>query len=178
MDYFRLKQDADYHNTPFIPELINKIDRRYTTAAHADKIDDVLVFPLKSKETHNFIDVLDSQIFLVSDTLKEVIKLYLPKLSFKLIALANQNLNEQKIYHLPLFAPVDCLSKLSIMTPDKKTIKKLVLKKNIIEETRKPIFRVAHDYETIVIVRLDAAESILRRKMLGISLSQVEIAKE
>jgi hypothetical protein len=174
MQYFRLTQDPDYLNAPIIANAIDQIDRRYTVPKQAHKIAEVTIFSLQGKEKPDFIDVLLRQFFLVSSSLKETITLYRPKLSFKMVLLAHPVQKEQKTYYLPLLEPIECLSEESIMTPDKSKIKKLVLKHSIIQ--RETIFRVQHSHETIIIARLDAAESILRRNFRGTRLSTVELA--
>ncbi|VBB09031.1 Hypothetical protein LUCI_4317 [Lucifera butyrica] len=173
MHYFRLRQDPDYSRAPAIPEVITRIDRRQAVPEKAHHIAPTTVLPLGGKAVYDFIDLLDRPLFLVSDELQQVLKLYMPKLTFKTIVLADPARKEQHIYYLPIFAPIDCLSDNSLQTPDKRTVKHLVLKGAAIENHT--VFRVQHPYETIIIVRLDVAESILRRDLRGIRLDRVKI---
>ena len=173
MQYFRINQDTDYLNAPVISDIIQQIDRRHTTREQAHNIAEITIFQLVSKEEDDFIDLLSRQLFLVSEPLKEAIRLYIPKLTFKMVILANHVQKQQRTYYLPIFEPIDCLSDKSIMTPDKSVIKKLVLKPSLME--KHSLFRVQHSYETIIIARLDAAESILRRNFRGIKLDRIEL---
>lgn len=172
MEYFRLKQDTDYIAAPVIEDVIQKIDRRYTTPMQAHKIEETTIFSLRGKEIPDFIDLLSRQLFLVTELLKETFKLYLPGLPFKMVLLAHRVQKMQKTYYLPIFEPLECLSPASILTPDKSIVKQIVLKQSLIEN--KALFRVAHSRETIIVARLDAAESILRRNFRGIKLEKIQ----
>ncbi|GMA99902.1 hypothetical protein [Pelosinus sp. IPA-1] len=173
MEYFRIKQDPECLEAVVIPDAIKQIDRRYVTPEEADRIEDVTVFRLDGTDYPEFIDILDRQLFLVSSQLKEVFGLYVPKLKYKIVIVANSEKGLVNTYHLPIFAPVDCLSEQSVMTPDKKNVRKLVLKQSLLG--RKAIFKVQHDFENIIIARLDAAESMLRRNLRGIKMVRVEL---
>jgi len=59
------------------------------------------------------------------------------------------------------------------MTRDQRSVTHLVLKKAPIENL--PIFRVKHDHETIIVARLDAAESIARRRFRGIQMKRITL---
>jgi hypothetical protein len=174
MEYFRLRQDWDYINAPIIPDVIKQIDWRYVTPAKADKIQEITVFKLTNNDEIDALDLLDRQLLLFSRLLKDAVKLYLPKLNCKKVLLINSQKRTHMLYYLPLLEPVDCISDKSIMTPNKSMIKKLVLKAD--KMPKQAIFKVNHSHETIIIVRLDAAESIMRRKFHGLKRKPYQTA--
>lgn len=173
MEYFRIKQKPEYFDALVIPNVIKQIDWRYINPEEAQRIAEITIFQLAGKDTPEFIDLLDRQLFLVSSLLKETFTLYAPTLNYKTVIVFNSAQKLQQTYHLPIFAPIDCLSEKSILTPDKRGVKQLVLKQTAIG--RKAIFKVQHKFENIIIVRLDAAESILRRNMRGIKMYRVDL---
>lgn len=173
MQYFRLTQDPDFLEAPVISDTIQKIDRRYTVPKEAHRIGEHTIFRLSGKETPDFLDLLSRQLVLVTELLKQTFILYLPKLQFKMVILTHQDKKMQQTYYLPIFEPVDCLSEQSIMTPDKSIVRQLVLQKALIP--KKGLFRVKHSHETIIVARLDAAESILRRNFRGVKLERIQI---
>jgi hypothetical protein len=173
MEYFRLRQDPEYRDAPVPGDVFKQIDWRQLTGKEAHKIADITIFRLSGKEAPDFIDLLDRQLFMVSPVLKGVLQLYVPNLTFKRVLLTNAGQKCQKLYYLPLFEPVDCLSDASIQTPDKRMVKHLVLDGKTIGNAA--VFRVRHGYETMMIARLDAAESILRRNLRGIFLQAVAV---
>jgi hypothetical protein len=171
MEYFRMKQDPAYLHAPVIPDVIKQIDRRDTMPDEAHSIDEATIFQLSGKEQHDFLDLLDRQLFMVSEPLKEIMQLYVPELNFKTVVLTKPA--QMQVYYLPIFTQVDCLSDQSSMTPDKSGVKPLVLRHEPIK--RCPLFCVKHARETIIIARLDVAESILRRKFRGVKLQRVSL---
>lgn len=173
MEYFRIKQDPECFEALVIPDVISQIDRRYVTPEEAHRIQDITLFHLAGKDHPEFIDLIDRQLFLISGALKHAFSLYVPKLKYKKVVVVNSPQNMQQTYYLPIFMPIDSLSEQSIMTPDKQRVKHLIIKQSAIGSTA--IFKVQHKFENIVIVRLDAAESILRRNLQGIKLYRVEL---
>lgn len=128
---------------------------------------------MANEENYDPLDFLDRQLLLFSDSLKETIKLYLPKLLYKKVLLVNVAQQLKEVYYLPIFDAVECLSTQCVMTPDKSVVKKLVLTEDAIRKY--PLFQVKHKLETIIIARLDMAESIMRREFRGIKLQRVEL---
>lgn len=173
MEYFRIKQDPESLESIIIPDVINQIHWRYVTPENAHKIKEITVFPLSGGDNPKFIDLLDRQLFLLSSQIKDTFDLYVPKLKYKTVILVNDAKKLQHTYHLPIFVPVDCLSEKSTMASSNKAIKHLVVEQAAIG--RAAIFKVKHDYENIIIARLDAAESILRRHMTGIKMYRVDL---
>lgn len=173
MEYFRIKQDPEYFDALIIPDVINQIERRYVTPEAAHRINEITIFKLSGKATPKFIDLLDRQLFLISAPLRKTFELYVPKLKYKTVIVVNSLKNLQQTYYLPIFVPVDCLSEKSSFMPDKRSVKHLVLSQAALG--RHAIFKVQHNYEDIIIARLDAAESILRRKPSGIKMYRVEL---
>ena len=49
MDYFLLKQDERYTNTPSLIDVFNKIDVRNINLLNAHKIEDIIIFNVKSR---------------------------------------------------------------------------------------------------------------------------------
>jgi hypothetical protein len=173
MQYFRLTQDVDFVHAPRIPELFRQIDWRDAVPEKCHKIADVTLFSITAKTPLDFIDLLDKPLFLVSRPLKDLLRLYMPALEWRIVIITDRERQAQATYHLPIFAPLDCLSAKSLQTPDNSRIKHLIL--TPLPQLYPPLFRVRHNMETIIIARLDAAESILRRKLRGLGLQQVEL---
>lgn len=173
MDYFLLKQDERYINTPVIIEIMKKIDRKNMNLENAHKLEDTMVFYMKCDKNANFLDILDSQLFLVSSRLKKIIEKYETDIVFKTMVLINRDEERQEVYYLPIFKEVEVLSSKSEFNLNKSVIKKLVLDGEKIKNNR--IFKIKESEETMIVVRLDAAESILRRDFAGVKLERIEV---
>lgn len=173
MDYFLLKQDERYTKTPFIIELAKKVDKRNINELNAHKMDDTIILNVKSDPDTCFLDILDRQIYLTSDRLKKLLEKYESNIIFKTIPLIDLENQRQENYYLPIFEEIEALSSNSEFSLDKSVIKKLILDQKKIEN--KKIFKIKEGINTLIVVRLDVAESILRRDFIGIHLEKIEI---
>lgn len=92
---------------------------------------------------------------------------------FKRTALIDRNNQKQKIYYIPIFEEVETLHKDSKFNWNKSGLEKIILDKDKIKD--KKIFKVKESSERVIVIRLDVAESLLRRKLKGISIERLEI---
>lgn len=67
MNYFLLKQDEEYTNAPVLINVFKGIDVRNINLLNAHKIDDILIFNVKCNENTEFLDILDRNLFLISE---------------------------------------------------------------------------------------------------------------
>lgn len=172
MEYFLLKQDEEYTNEPVLKDVFNTIDFRNINLLNAHKIDDVVIFNVKCDEETEFLDVLDRNLFLISEKMKKIIEKYVPQSLFKTIPLIDLNNGRQENYYLPIFEEIECLSENAELNLNKTVVKKIILDKEKIKG--KKIFKIKESEKTLVVVRLDVAESLLRREFKGMCLKRLE----
>ncbi|AOR23493.1 imm11 family protein [Clostridium taeniosporum] len=173
MDYFLLKQDERYTNTPRLKDIFYKINIKNINRLNAHKIDDVIIFQVTAEERCEYLDVLDKQLFLISEKIMKIISKYDTDIVFKILPLIDSKQDRQENYYLPIFEDIEALNEKSEFNLNKTIVKKIVLNKKKIEE--KKIFRIKESEKTLIVVRLDVAESLLRRKPRGISLEKLAI---
>lgn len=173
MDYFLLKQDERYKNTPSIMDVFNKIDVRNINLLNSHKLEDMIIFNVKCDEETSFLDILDTQLFLISEDMKKIIEKYSPEIIFKIIPLIDLPHERQENYYLPIFEEVDCLSEKSELNLNKTVVKKIILDKEKIKG--KKIFKIKESSKALIVIRLDVAESLLRREFIGICLEKLDI---
>ena len=173
MDYFLLKQDERYTNTPRLRDVFYKINVKNINRLNAHKIDDVVIFQVDADDRCEYPDILDKQLFLISEKLIKVISKYDLEMRIKDIPLIDIKEHRQENYYLPILEDVEALSEKSETGVNKTVYKKIVLDSEKIKG--KKIFRIKESSKTLVVVRLDVAESILRRKAKGLSLEKLEI---
>ena len=111
--------------------------------------------------------------FLVSEEVKKILEKYDPNTIFKTIVLTDFKKSIQVIYYLPIFEEFEALSEDAEMNLNKTVVKKLILNEQKIKN--KKVFKLKESSKTMIIIRLDVAESILRRDFDGIELEKVEI---
>ncbi|NFO88193.1 hypothetical protein FDC58_14135 [Clostridium botulinum] len=173
MDYFLLKQDERYTNTPRLKDMFHKINTKDINRLNAHKIDDVIIFQVTAEERCEYLDVLDKQLFLISKKMMKIISKYDTDIVFKILPLIDSKRHTQENYYLPIFEDIEALDEKSEFNLNRTIVKKIVLNKKKIEG--KKIFRIKESEKTLVVVRLDVAESLLRRKPRGISLEKLEV---
>ena len=173
MNYFLLKQDERYTNTPRIIDLFKKMDVRNINLLNAHKIEDIMIFKVNTSDRSEFLDILDNQLFLISKPLKEIIEKYNSGILFKTLALIDQLHNKQENYYLPIVEELDALSDKAELNLNKTVVKKLILNKEKING--KKIFKIRESSKPLIVVRLDVAESLLRRNFKGMKLERIEV---
>ena len=173
MDYFLLKQDKRYSYIPSIVDWFNNINIKNLNLINADKIKDVTILYVKSDKNNNYLDILDNQLFLVSEDMKKILEKYNTNIIFKMIVLTDFKNSIQNVYYLPIFEEIEALSEDAEMNLNKTVVKKIILNEEKIRN--KKVFKLKESSKTMVVVRLDVAESLLRRDFNGIILEKVEI---
>ncbi|AGX44145.1 hypothetical protein [Clostridium saccharobutylicum] len=173
MDYFLLKQDEEYTNVPRLMDVFNTIDVRNINLLKAHKIDDVVIFNVKCDDETEFLDILDRNLFLISKEMKKIIEKYDSEILFKTTPLIDLPHERQENYYMPIFEEVECLSENAELNLNKTVVKKIILDKEKIKG--KKIFKIKESSKSLVIVRLDVAESLLRREFKGMCLERLEV---
>ena len=110
-------------------------------------------------------------ISLIAKHLKPVISMYQKNIEMKAVAFVEKELEKQTIYYVMDIPEIDCASSESKLDHMGK-IKELVLDKEKVGNQR--IFYVSR-YHGRAIVRLDVAESILRRNSYGIAFEKLKV---
>jgi len=167
MEYFCLQQDMDFSPNLILTGLSNVCTKDDFIPEKAFDIPDhSVVYPISKKE-NQYIDILSQQFFMVTEMVKEVFSLYVPEIKYKVFCVID---NRYKIYEY-YFAPI--LSRVSYkdMHPDPASLE--ITAEQIGD---KPIFRIDSQYDNIVVVSLEIAESLLRREIVGAKFLPVHFA--
>ncbi|MBI6871348.1 hypothetical protein [Clostridium aciditolerans] len=173
MDYFLLKQDERYTNTPRLIDVFKKINIKNLNLSNAHKIEDITIFEINAGDNCEFLDILDSQLFLISEGMKKIIEKYDRDILFKSLSLIDSLHDIQENYFLPIFEEGESLSDNAELNLDKTVVKKIVLDKEKIQG--KKIFKIKESLKPLIVVRLDVAESLLRRDFKGIKLERLQV---
>ncbi|MNN88336.1 hypothetical protein D3C81_2060070 [compost metagenome] len=87
--------------------------------------------------------------------------------------LIDRGRRSQQVYYVPLIQEVEALSLETSFHRDGETIKELILRSDSLQG--KKILRVKESVKPLYIIRLDVAESLLRRDMTGIRLERARL---
>lgn len=136
-------------------------------------IDSILPGQCSVKESYQqeYIDFIEYPMPFVSDELKELLIKYDERLITKPVVFQDIKKQKQTVYWLIAPKFVNCLSLKSKFKKDQ-SIDTLIIDEKKIEYC--PLFRIDGIYENYIIVRLDLAESILRRDFTGIKFKKIE----
>lgn len=168
MDYFWLKQDQRYLHTPEINDFYQKMRRKDFAMETAFKIPEKIVMYCNAGSEQEFIDILDRQVFLISKAVMHVFHMYERGLTYKFFCLINNISGAYGAYYAPIIPEYDCMVN-RIWRPGEV----LSIRQNLIPGSA--VFRVKYDFKDIVAVRLDIAESLLRRNLRGIELMKLHL---
>lgn len=171
MDYFLLKQDNRYTSTPQIINFFQRINSKDLNLLKSDNIPENNSFFVRPSKDNQFIDIIDNPIFLVCEQMRNIMAKYNRNIIFKRAALIDYENKNQKIYNIPIWEEINALHEDSEIKFN--VVKKIVLDKEKVKNRK--IFKIKESDKTLVVIRLDVAESLLRREFEGISLERLEI---
>lgn len=171
--YYLLRLSPGYARPPVIENWFDKINKRHITPEESFRLPYRTILPIRPNEQTVFTDIVMLPFFLVSAKLKSVMELYEPGLVYKEVILMDRKNRLVSLYFLPIMEKTVCLSDRSEFSMDKSMIKKAVIDTN--RTGNKSILLLGGVSSTNVLVRLDFAESALRRGLEGISLIPVEM---
>lgn len=172
MRYFLLEQDKGYTDIPMplgwfdilapgkAMESLKRLPRR-------------TIFQIRTGEEPIFLDFLTDPVVMVSEKAKECIEMFEPNIPFKEIILLDREKRITRGYFVPFFTELDCLAGESEYTNWKYDLKRAVLDGDKLKD--KAIFTVKGPQKLNIVIRLDVAESLLRRSVKGLMLKEVEV---
>lgn len=153
MNYFRVEQDKRYLHPPGIDQFIDSYNRVDFSIERSGKVPDRNVVFSNSDYELDDIDFLESPVILVSETVKDVFSMYERTLKFKTFCILNNLRRSHYTYYAPIFKKLD-----------------LHVGESLTDEA---VFKIPYRSKEVVIIRLDVAESLLRRSVRGIKLTTV-----
>jgi hypothetical protein len=176
MRYFRLEQDKRFTDIPYIMNGFNKIDGRKIRRDQSRSLPHRVLMELYPNPNTVFGDIILSPYLLLSEKAREAVNLYEQRLPYKQVVLLDSENALTNLYFLPILEVVDCLSAASEMNRGRTVIRRAVLLKSKLPSPS--IFRLDNVDCAQIIVRLDLAESLLRRGVRGIKLRETIVSEE
>ncbi|RDY32218.1 hypothetical protein [Lachnotalea glycerini] len=173
MRFFMIEEDKEYVNKPQIKNWIKTIAPRDLYMREYSKIPKRALFHIEPHKNTVFIDIITIPFLLISKKIYSVVKKYEPNLQFKEIILLDRKYAKAEEYFLPILEKKDCLTEKSEFNLDHSVIKRAVID---CEKTDDRCIFTFNQGSNITVIRLDLAESILRREAFGFYLKEVEYA--
>lgn len=171
MRYFIIKKDPEESLSPDIINWYGKIDVRNIRQGFYHALPERLLLKINGNERTVFTNIITRPFFLVSEGLKECLELYEPNLSFKEIVLLDQTYKQAQEYFLPTLEEVNCLTENCKFNMNRSELLEAEFELSKIGD--KSIFYLGDVNSKIIVVRLDVAESMIRRGSRGFLLEEV-----
>lgn len=172
MEYFRLMQDQRYSGSVFF-DLLSMFLPRDNLICNYHHLPLLTTRQIKSNEFSFYPDVMDQQMYLVSQPMHDLLSAFMPNINYRIICFLEYERKVFNYYYAYLFEPLDCFSTKSEANKDRSRISKLMLRKNAVGDH--DIFKLSGVNCHVVVVSLPVAEAILRRNLIGYKLETVEL---
>jgi hypothetical protein len=167
MDYFIMRQDPRVSDAARL--LPNKLSVYGLTREQVSSLPTTQIFYVKESSHIEYPDIIETPGILVSEKLKRIMGKYQSNAIFKAAVLIEKKENRQEIYYIISAPEIACAAGRA----GHGGIEGLVLDEGKVGDAR--IFRMS-GYMNRVIVRLDVAESILRRDPFGVIFEKAKTA--
>lgn len=171
MKYFLIGTSPKISQIPMLMRWYEKFDVRDIHVKSAYKIPNRELILIRSDLETVYTDIISRPIFLMSEKAKDVVHMYEPNTIWKELVLLDKDNTRVTRYFLPVFEEIDCLSKYAVFNLDHSEIKKIVLNRSKIKDSS--IFQVAGIKKQYIIGNLDIVESLLKRNMEGVGITEV-----
>lgn len=172
MDYFMIHQDKRLFYKP----QLKQSDIFHLKSMTREQINDregAAIIYVEENRYNEYTGYIDTPVKLISKNIKKILSKYQNDIIFKPVILIEKESNRQENYYIIAVPELECASECS--TRDALgNVKEFILDEEKVEHLR--VFQ-AKDYDNQLFVRLDVAESILRRKTYGILFEKVNVVK-
>lgn len=151
--FFQLKQEGDH-----LPTLVEIASGFYK--ANCD-------------QNTYFPDYIATPVPLVSSEVTRVLRMYMTELDCPFQSISNSFDSSQHMYFSFDIPVIEGLSDQTVYDKSGLNIQRFVLENDSVKDS--PLFKIKHYRASYVFVRLDLAESILRRALTGFQFDPVEV---
>jgi len=175
MKFFILKARSDMHQ-PAIKNWFDKIDSRDVTRERHHRISRITSIDVELNRESIFPDVISFPRFMVANKFATILQDYEPDLIFKFIALFDKQNRCSQMYAMPIIKEIACLSERSELNLNRSEIRRAVIERKQVED--RALFTIADVPNQYIVAELHLVESLLRRRMMGLSLQEVTLYGE
>jgi len=168
MKYFLLDINRNLITAPRIINSFGVINKKDINLKNHKAIDKRNLLHLESNSDTVFTGVITRPFFLLSEKLFDITKKYEPNIISKQIILLDVENKVSKLYYMPILTRANC-----VVDKGTNSLARPVL--NSKKLPTKSIFWLKGLDSNLPVVRLDIAESFLRREERGVNLIPLEI---
>ena len=170
--YFIIDQDKGYTDIPNPVNWFYKLGPGDAMKS-IQKFPDREIFLIHTGDSPTYIDFMTEPMIMVTEKVKKCLQLYEPNMQFKEIVLLDREKKKSQNYFVPKFTELDCMTDRSTYTNWNYDVNYVELDEQKIGD--KAIFILKGPEKRNIIVRLDVAESLLRRGTKGFILKETDV---
>jgi len=162
-----MRQDARASNAvKILPDSINP---RSLKREQVESISQTIILHVAERDNNAYPDYLETEGMLISEKLKKIMVKYQPDAIFRTIVLIERKINRQEAYYLISPPVIECASSETAYDMQGN------VKEFVLDEVKAGSARVFCDSKcgSKIFVRLDVAESIMRREPYGVLFERV-----
>ena len=172
MKYFVAEANPEFYQ-PELKNWYNILNPRLISQCRYDEIPGSLIFEVEPNPRAFVTDIISFPYFMITYEAESVLKLYDPRLSYCRMDLFDTLNGNVKPYLLPFFETIDCLTDKTTYTRDHSDVISPVM--NLNKTAGLSIFRPMGFSNKKAVISLELAESLLRRKIRGLFLTEIEL---
>jgi len=162
--YFRIKEDEEIRNRPIFLGFNSPILKAESVEGEENVV--------YTKSIGQFSDYTDKRFLLVSDEFKAVLKMYHTDYIYKIVIIQVEGEESQRVYwNVEMPDECRCLAAATTFKRDG-MFDKIVINEQ--EAHGLAMFCMANKFRNYYVVRLDLAESLLRRSLVGFVLEELD----
>ena len=171
MIYFTLHQDKRVINAPELMFAKKDLEELKTFPTPENLFEPKVVYVRGAlTKKIDYPDLIEAPVMLISEKLKPLVNQYQKNIWMRTVFLTEEQGGGQEVYYAIYVPKLRCASKQSVYSQSRQ-LKEFVLNETQVGSNR--IF-VAKERERKLIVRLDVAESMLRRKVNGLVFEEIK----
>lgn len=173
MDYFMICQDKRLRNVAKVRPPAS-LPPRVLTQGQGKGTGQTTIMYVEESRRKEYPDYIEAPVRLVSEKIKRIISKYQKDILFQTVVLIEKESNHQEVYYRMTVPEIACAAEETVYDRGGH-VEDFVLDEQKVGHAR--VFCAA-GYGKKIIVRLDVAESMLRRDSFGIWFEKVKTAKE
>ncbi len=177
MKYFEIVKKPKFKTTPNLKNWYGRFDVRDIKVDTFYQLPEQQLFVVDMTEKQVFTDFILVPFVLISQTVKDLVKMYGDVCFCREMILLDSNSGSSMKYYLPVFDETNRIQIHYKEFEDGRLISKLTEEKQTLS-LNKNIFWINDSLTRHTIISMDFAESLLRREATGIELKEVVLSKK
>ena len=171
--YFFMDQDSTLPDAVGLRDFDIQGKRHIFTSEDAGRMNDVTALYLDEKAGECAPDFIKSPVYMVSEMVSGVMDMYEDGLDWKKIVLIHKEEGRQMVYYHLLLKEMEMLHSLTEYYPNGME-KRMVLDRE--KTAHHKAFLLADSKVKLPVVSLEVVESLLRRRVTGVTFREIEVA--